>query len=306
MEDRVRIGDGMGAMRHRGRAVPILLLICVALVVFWEVMAYWSKRPYRPFGRTARDFASFRPAPASWEVESLPIAFDPIEPNILAYLVKRAAEAATNTSLAADASVLVRLVHGYNMRDCLRIKGFRVDLVADLRHGVISGQASPPSELSRLPMAIQAQIWRVSSSAGTVTLCVTSVLNEDLLATDFDTRSMAFPRVGTPDEVGWVARGVTMASLRHPVAGLKRAIRSQWNSSRRSVTAFLRLKQPAWASDSLFSLVSAWRGPSVTSADEERVAAHLLSVHAAMASELRAWRERERSDGNPASPSKRP
>jgi hypothetical protein len=268
-------------------------------------MAYRSKRPPRPFDRTASDFARFRPAPVSWEVESLPLAPDPIEPNILAYLVKPQPPTSRWVLAALDGPVLVRLVHGYNLRDCLRIKGFKVDLIGDWRD-MADRRANAPSLLDVTPR-IKAQAWRVTSSAGAVTLFVTSILREgDFEATDVDTRAMLFPRVGVPDEAGWVARGMTLESLRRPIASLRRALRGQWNSSRSDLATFLHLKQPAWASDSLYSLVSAWRGPSVDPVMEGRVAVHLLAVHTAMATELRTWRARELGDRRRAHPSKVP
>ena len=103
---------------------------------------------------------------------------------------------------------------------------------------------------------------------------------------------MAFPRVGIPDDPGWAPRGMTLKGLRHPVRNTRLFLRSKWNSSRADLLTFLGLKQPAWASDDLLTLVAGSRGTSVGQEEELSVAVRVLSVHLHMHSELKAWRLR--------------
>jgi hypothetical protein len=101
--------------------------------------------------------------------------------------------------------------------------------------------------------------------------------------------AMKFPRVDGPEDPNWIPRGVTWRSLRHPVAGLRRYLRSRWNSSRQDWLTFLRWRQPAWASEELLTFVSRTVEPSVTPATEAVTLAELQAVHARLHAELAAW-----------------
>ena len=80
--------DGVSATARREKWVAGVLVFCIAIVGFWEVMAHRSDRPFSPFEVTASDFVEFVPQSARWDIESLPVSPDPVEPNILMYFLR--------------------------------------------------------------------------------------------------------------------------------------------------------------------------------------------------------------------------
>ena len=277
------------------RLVAGVLVACLAVVAFWEVMANRSRRPFDTFQLTADDFAGFQPEPSGWRVEKLPVKASRIEPNVFAAEARRAPKRVSGSGILesggppphpeTSAPVLVRLAHGYNMPDCMRIKGYTVTELGSDRLSGISNQRG------------KAQVWRVTSEVGDVSVWVTSMLRVgDFGETGIDVRTMAFPRIGTPDDPRWLPQGMTLKSLRHPIRNFRWMIRSKWNNARCDLATFLRLKRPAWADDSLMTFLSAWRGPSLKPAAEEAATEHVLAAHNAMLSELQSWR-RGRGEG---------
>lgn len=243
--------------------VAILLVLCVALVAFWEISARLAASPFDDLRLQAEDFAGFRPAAPDWAIRLVHVKATPTEPTVIAYETHRLAEG----SPGVNAPIFVRLVHGYNMVDCMRIKQYRVELVEDRRHPAVG--------------ALPVQVWRLTSPAGHRMVWVTSMLRaSDFSATTTDTRDMAFPRVGTPDDPAWTPTGLKWSSFRHPVRNFRQFLRGKWNASRSDPLTFLRLRQPAWASDVLLTMVSEYRGSvSVTDQTEADVAAYVLDAH---------------------------
>jgi hypothetical protein len=302
----------VSALRHY--LVPALLIACVVVVGFWEFMAQRSARPFRPFDLTGEELTGFAPRSSAWQFRSLPVAAnDPVEPNIVVF------EAARGASL-----VRVRLVHGYNMPMCMKIKQYQVDLVGEEtaetgglkpetgdfnpepgtlnpEPGTLNPEPRPPNPepgtgnpeprpLNPEPSPF-AQVWRLTSSVGDASIWITSILRSgDFRVTGADVRSLAFPRVDVPDDPRWVPRGLTWSSLRHPVAGLRAFLRERWNSSRTDPLTFLRLKQPAWASEELLTYVACSQAPAVTPANEARVRAEVAEVHALVLADLQRWK----------------
>ena len=115
----------------------------------------------------------------------------------------------------------------------------------------------------------------------------------DFSETNIDTRAMPFPRIGVPDNPGWFPRGLSLRSLRNPLRNGRLFLRHKWNASRADVWTFLGLKQPAWASDDLLTLVS--MAPS-EGGDEAPVIRRVLEAHYAMLAALQAWRAGEAGD----------
>lgn len=115
----------------------------------------------------------------------------------------------------------------------------------------------------------------------------------DFAATDVDTRSMDFPKVGTPDDPNFNPQGFRLKSLRHPIRNLRAFVNAEWNKSRCDWMTFLGLRKPAWASRSMFTLVSAAKGPRVQPKEEPAVIEHVLETHAALHAELTRWRAGE-------------
>jgi hypothetical protein len=313
--------DGKGRHgKRRERAVAVLLVLCVAVVGFWEVMSRRSERPFDPYAVTSEDFDGFVPRSSVWSVDRLPVSSSPTEPNILAFGVRPEGE---QGPIGNAGPVLTRLVHGYNMPDCMRIKQYEVGLIRDYgedtpqraqgarrdaeaagmpvgtpgttaereivpHHGQPTSHVPPPTSHVSRPAV---QVWRLTSSAGDASIWVTSMLRvADFGDTDIDVRSMAFPRVGIPDDPNWVPRGLTWRSLMHPVRNLKAFMRSKWNASRCDPWVFLGLKQPTWASEEVLTLVSAWKGRPVGSDEEAAVAAYVEQAHGMLYLELRQWR----------------
>ncbi len=269
----------MGMKISKERIVPVVLVFCVLLVAFWEIMSSRSRSPFRPFLITADDFKGFAPASSSFFIKPLKVPDDPIEPNILVYSIRP-----HNEKNREAGSVMTRLVHGYNMRDCMRIKGYQVDLIGTLTGGGVEAGVNSGKKGWR-------QVWRLKSDAGDVAIWVTSILRAgDFLATDIDVRSMAFPRVGVPDDPGWLPQGFTWKSFRHPLINFQKLLRTKWSNSRCDPAVFLRLKQPAWASDELLTLVTA--SETLRAGEKEEDAEKtVVSVHDFMLCELQRWRE---------------
>ena len=273
----------------KGRVVAGVLMLCLATVGFWEVMANRSRRPWDGFDLTADDFAEFLPAPAGWEAEKLPVNASPIEPNVFAAEARRAPKSVPESGILESggppphaetmAPVLVRLAHGYNMPDCMRIKGYSVEEMGSNQLSVISYQLKG------------VQTWRLTSDIGDVSVWATSMLRVgDCGVTDIDVRTMAFPRIGTPDDPRWLPQGMTLKSLRHPIRNFRWLIRSKWNNARCDLATFLKLKQPAWADDTLITFVSVWKGRPLKPDRETAALEHVLAAHNAMLPELQSWR----------------
>jgi len=262
--------------------VAAALILCAALVAFWQVMSSRGRHAFEPFELTSEDFDSFQPRPKDWGVRRRPTNRTPTEPNILVLELTPGLSPSSSRSLSS--TVLVRLVHGYNMCDCMRLKGYEVELISDTRNGSEFGA----------PRSRRLQVWRLTSSLGEVSIWVTSMLRAGNLAeTSVDVRSMAFPRIGTPDPAGWLPQGMTWRSLRHPIRNFRAALNAKWNNSRCDLLTFLGLRRPAWASDEMLTLVGISSGGSVRPEEEEGAARHVIEAHGAVWQALQAWRVNE-------------
>jgi hypothetical protein len=234
----------------------ILILGCALLVAGWQLLALYARRGQEPLQIQAEDFASLALDVPGWQSTKLPVPNDPLAPTIVAYRLTRRADATR---------LLLRLVHGYNMVDCMRIKHYQVRGVRSQGSGVRS-QESGVSEKSSKGMMPDAcpltpesetalQYWTIKK-AGEQTLWITAMLSGgDLAYTGKDTRSMSFPRIGTADAASWNPTGLSWRSLRHPISNSRKALRSHWNASRSDIWVFLRLRRPAWVSDKDLTLV---------------------------------------------------
>lgn len=264
--------------------VAILLVMCVAVVGFWEFMAGRSREGFDPFQLTAEDFRDFNPVFKDWSVRALEVNSNSVEPNIIAYRLE-----SKNRRLAGMSGSLVRLVHGYNICDCMRLKKYQVELLHDSRQlDTGEGNGEPPSGNELAPP--QLQTWKLTSSTGHVSIWVTSMIRAyDMTETALDTRAMAFPRVNVPDTQGWFPRGFTWRSLRHPIRDSRRFLRSKWNASRCDWLAFLGLRKPAWASEEVLTLVASSHGRSVPYELIDEVIVGVAEAHQAMYQEILRW-----------------
>jgi hypothetical protein len=266
--------------------VAVLLVTCVIIVGFWEIMAGRSRKGFEPFQLTAEDFQGFAPALEDWSVRQLKVKSDPVEPNILAYQLDPKSRGSTWMNRPAS----VRLVHGYNMCDCMRIKGYDVKLLLDTRQ-TVTDEGGGESSSADKPSS-QLQIWKLTSSTGDVSVWVTSMIRTyDLSETSVDVRSMAFPRVNVPDAQGWFPRGFTWAGLRHPIRNTKRFLRAKWNASRCDLATFLGLRKPAWASEDVLTLVASSLGKPLHPDEIDEATTSVRRAHSGIYQELLKWPE---------------
>lgn len=264
-----------------------VLIVCVVLVGFWEIMSSRSNRSFDAFELSNDSFSGFKQSDKSeYLMKSLPVVTTVMEPNVAAFRVTKHKQLDGNY-------VLVRLVHGYNMHDCMKIKGYTVDLLADTR----KVDTSNTTKIINLPE--QLQVWRLTSSSGNVSIWVTSMLRSGgFAALSIDVRSMIFPRVGMIEDPCWAPRGFTWSSLKHPIKNTKMMLRAKWNNSRCDVGTFLRLKRPAWASEDMLTLVSAYRGVPFPKEKEKAIINYVVSVHVTTMKELQIWRHKTTADND--------
>jgi hypothetical protein len=283
------------------RRVGIVVGVLVSLSVVFLAFSAVFLRPMDAFELRASSFTGFAPKIDGWLFEKRPVSPDPIEPNILCYRVTPRESAGYGGTRQADATL--RLVHGYNVRDCMRIKGYSVEEVAaSLPATTTKHQALdtlPPSSVlhpsSLTPHPLPGQLWRMVSPSGTTSLWHTVMLRSDTFApTDRDVRSMPFPRVGVPDDPDWSPGGITLAGLRHPIANIRKAVRAKWNASRSDLLTFLGFRRPAWVQAEWLTLVVAAEGRAgISEEDAER---SLLAIQSAFVRELTGW-QKGRVDG---------
>lgn len=262
-------------MKHK--LAPWLFLSCSLLVAAWIVLAHRSSQPFKPFTLTAADFASFAPRVNGWNLTSLPISsIDPAEPNIVLLSATRTPPGPTG--LSSRTAALIRLVHGYNMPMCMKIKGFTVSPLTDITR---------PTGIPGAP-AVRIQAWRLTSSTGETSVWLTSMIRAgDFSPTTGNICDMAFPRIDMPDDPRWVPSGFTRADLRHPITAARRWFRARWNSSRTDLLTFLRLKQPAWASDEQLSYITI--GKPSSAPDTDHTLKELHDLHIAVLDAFQAW-----------------
>lgn len=261
----------------RERRVAAVLLLCLLLVAFWEIMARWSRRGFDPFALSAAQFEGFVPRPQLWHSERVPVPFSQTEPNILA--CRYSLPAAERAPGGHAPAVLVRLVHGFNMVDCMRLKNYTVELLEDTRDKPRAAGASH-----------QRQVWRLTSSTGDSSVWVSSMLRVgDMTETGQDVRSLPFPRMGISTDPNWVPRGMTWHSLRHPWRNFRRMLQHKWNGARHDLLTFLRLRRPVWASEERLTLVSAYQGRPVTPHEEPAVVELVSAVHGDFLAALQQW-----------------
>jgi hypothetical protein len=290
----------------RSYLLPALLVASTLLLAFWLVMADRSKRSFGGYDLTAREVVGFQSTIPGWTVRKVPMDLEnSTDPNILGMELSR------KESLPGQGPrFFVRLVHGYNMPMCMKIKYYTVEKLLD--HGVrpvsypklqsafrVGGQRAEGGGQTidlrllntSLTTTLPVQLWRLTSSAGTVSLWATTMIRSgDFAVTPEDISSMAFPRVETPEDPNWVPRGLALEDLKHPVASFQSWWHGRWDGARWDVLTFLRLRPPAHGSEELLSYVTRSVVPDVKPENEAEVMRDLLNTHAAMLKELQKWR----------------
>ncbi len=255
--------------QRSSRLTAIIILISIGIVLFWQIMSMRSSRGFDPFELTAAGFVGFQPEFPGYRVIPVQLPYNPTEPNLVGY--------ALVDSETGGSRAFVRLAHGYNMRDCMRYKGYTVDLLEDVR---VSTWRNPA----------RVQIWRLQDTLGETSLWMTSVLRAaDYTPLETDVRAIPFPSIGVALEPGFQLRGLTRESLRHPVRNFRVFAQASWNNARRDWLTLLRLRRPAWASAEVLTLVSGTlSGPDPVSSSDpigrrDEILAHHLRMMRALA-----------------------
>ncbi len=255
------------------------------------LLAYSSRQPFKAFTLSANHFRTLTPSIPGWKIESLPIQTpDPAEPNIVTYLVTVPPSPASLPKPAvlpvSHQHFQVRLVHGYNMPMCMKIKGYSVEPVSDSMQPAPDGQSSN----------YRIQTWKLTSDAGEVSYWLTTMIQaDDFSPSGQDICRMAFPRVDIPDDPNWTPDGISMEDLRHPLQAMHRWYRTRWNAARMDLLTFLRLKQPAWASHEQLSYVTRDFPAKDDNPDPARRIAELQMVHIRMLALFQDWRRTQAS-----------
>ena len=272
---------------HGERAIALLLVVCILIVAFWMLAAWHASRGFAPLRLSDADFAGFMPHSEQWQSRVVYVKSSPIEPTIIAYELRPVIPAGADVIPGEDAPVLVRIVHGYNMVDCMRIKHFGVDLLDTNLEDWKVFEAGTGAVPGLPPM----QVWRLREPREPARVWVSSMLSAtDFSGTAVDTRDMAFPRIGTPDDPAYRPAGLRWRSFRRPIYNFRMYLRSRWNASRMDVLTFLRLRQPAWASDVLLTMVSEYRGRDAADRSDAEMQRHVKRAHRFVYDELQRFR----------------
>jgi hypothetical protein len=329
-------------MSKRKDTAGWIVLTCAMVVIAWQAAGLIAEREGADFTLQADDFDSFVLKLDGWRVDKLEVAPTFMEVNLLKYRLApkqgavdsgrstvdggrwtadtKVQPTTSNQQLTTDlrnAQILVRLVHGYNMRDCMRIKGYTVEELnggkpetgnlkpeSDTEREASSSDRNPEatssssfrSQVSGLRFS---QTWRLTSGAGDRSLWMSGMLRAgDFSETDLSTTDMAFPRIGIPDDPSWMPRGLTLKSFRHPIRNFKYFMRAKWNNSRCDLPTFLGLRKPAWASDDSLTFLVVWVGGPLKPEDEAAVSVMLADVYRQALPQLQSWGKERGVDGS--------
>ena len=66
---------------------PAVLIVCLAIVTFWQLAAAWARRPWEPFELTWEDFKDFELVSEKWAAKPVQLDKNPYEPNLIAFEV---------------------------------------------------------------------------------------------------------------------------------------------------------------------------------------------------------------------------
>jgi len=280
--DKKKLPKARAVSSRRERIIAVLIVFGIVLVVGWEIAAKLAARPFDELRIKSQDFSGFLPRQDGWSIQLEHTMATPTDPTVISYALR-----SLHNSHGKGIVFRSRIVHGYNMVDCMRIKQYKVELLLDTRTSPAASSERMKAMAGRLPK-YPVQVWQLTSDDGSVSIWTTTMLRAvDFGLTTVDTRDMAFPRVGTPDSPSWEPTGIKLSSFRHPVSNLRNTLRARWNASRCDTMTFLRLRQPAWASDEMLTMVTEYHGPSVRNNEITQVSLAVLRVHTMMLQKFR-------------------
>lgn len=285
--------------KTKSRFPGLIVLTCAMIVIAWQLAGIMAQRKGDDFSLQADDFDSFELKLDGWQVRQLEIMPTSMEVNLLGYRLTPVKDFSL-TEGTKNTKVLVRLVHGYNMRDCMRIKGYEVvELTTENTKNTeeVSGQEVQGSESLRSLRSLREtssspspQLWRLTSGSGDASLWLSEILRAgDFSPTGESVTDMPFPRVGVPTDPNWMPKGLTLRSFRHPIRNLKFTMNAKWNGSRCDLLTFLGLRKPAWASEDSLTFLVVWVGQPLQSEDEAAVAALLGDLRSQILPQLQEW-----------------
>ena len=126
------------------------LIACITLVCAW-LLASCIARSGTPQGTVSGEsFIGFSPGIEGWWSEEKEVSSDPLEPNIIVYALRYRYP----KNMVQNRGVSVRIVHGYNMCDCMRIKGYTVELLRDNRQPTSVGSRESGSHIPHLAPSV--------------------------------------------------------------------------------------------------------------------------------------------------------
>lgn len=255
--------DSPSVTARRERWVGLVLLACILVVMAWTFAAWRARQPLPPYITQPALFDAFRLEIPGWTSHRTRLPDSPYEANLLVCRLRS----------EAYPDVLVRLVHGYNMPNCMRLKGCAVEPL--------------PAPGGRAGREVQA--WQVVSALGDTNLWLTTVV----AATNFapaaiDIRDMPFPGTDFTFADGWHPTGFSLADLRRPFHSLRRFLTAAWHSSQRDPGVMLKWNAPPRPSDEwLVLIVAAPQGgdPAAQRRDFETLGRHTLQLLAGWAAQ---------------------
>jgi hypothetical protein len=227
----------------------------------WEFCAFRVSRHENTYALQPDNFSDFRPVifGTTMNVASNMI-FDPTALPLVSFRMET----------SSGHQVLSRLVHGYNMHDCMILKHYDVEL------------------LSNALETRNSQTWKLISQTGDVSIWVTTILNSDhLTPTSKDVRSMPFPRVSTLDDLGWNMSGIDRQFLSNPVDNTRKMMIRKWSDSRGDPVVFLKLKPPPFGHSELLTYHTSMLANQ--GEDLEPLIKEAESIHAAFLTELKRF-----------------
>lgn len=215
----------------------ILVAICLVVAAVWYFLASRDVI-FTPFKLSQKDFNDFDPVIFNEKPERINLPVSAVEPNIVGYLYK-------GGSLNFQ-PFIVRLIHGYNMPECMRLKGYTVENIGK----------------KCLNSGLKLEYWKLTSTIADTYLWVTAQLkSSDFSPSDSSTRDMIFPRMSLWDNPSWEPQGFVLSDLKHPFTALKRLVNRKWSNARCNLLVFLKLKKHPWASEEELTLVGATVDP---------------------------------------------
>lgn len=215
------------------RIASIITALCILTVAAWELAIFRAKTITPTAPLSPAQFAGLKFEWQGAQAKPLSLQFDDSQANLLVMSVPLS-DTNGNTR-----HVTLRLVHGYNMRDCMRIKGYQV------------------TQRSSVATNHPIESWELISSGGDRSVWLTAMVrSSDFSYMPISVTELEFPRVGIPDERDWEFKGATEASAKHPVQNLKNLIRAKWNGARANPGTFLRIQPPAHPSSAVLTLIA--------------------------------------------------